>query len=159
LTHYEESYVGQLRHSVGNRKLIIPAVRAVIRDHNDHVLLIQRKDNQRWGLPAGSIELDESVSDCLNREVQEETGLIVLTATPIAIYTEPRFAFTNAFGGEHQMFALAFRVDRWEGTLVTQTDETIDAQFFHPDDLPAMPAHHQETIIDVQRYDGHFIVK
>jgi ADP-ribose pyrophosphatase YjhB (NUDIX family) len=103
--------------------------------------------------------LNESVSDCLKREVQEETGLTVISATPIALYSEPRFAFTNAFGGEHQMFALVFRVDRWEGTLVTQTDETIDAQFFSLDSLPDMPAHHQETLLDVQAYDGHFIVK
>jgi ADP-ribose pyrophosphatase YjhB (NUDIX family) len=159
MTRYEDSYLGQLRQLVGNRKLITPAVRAVIYDQHGHVLLIQRKDNQRWGLPAGSLELNESVSDCLRREVQEETGLIVISATPVAIYSEPRFAFTNAFGGEHQMCALVFRVDRWEGTLVRHTDETIDARFFRLDSLPDMPAHHDETLLDVQAYDGRFIVK
>jgi 8-oxo-dGTP pyrophosphatase MutT (NUDIX family) len=53
MTRFEDSYLGQLRQLVGNRKLITPAVRAVIHNQQSHVLLIQRKDNQRWGLPAG----------------------------------------------------------------------------------------------------------
>jgi len=44
------------------------------------------------------MELNESILNCLMREVWEETGLEVLEATPIALYTEPRFAFTTAFG-------------------------------------------------------------
>ncbi|MDH5506437.1 MAG: NUDIX domain-containing protein [Anaerolineae bacterium] len=101
MSSYEQSYLGQLRKLVGNRKLISPAVRAVIHDTHGQVLLIRRSDNQKWALPAGSMELDESVYNALVREVREETGLIVLSATLIAINSEPRFSFTNAFGAQN----------------------------------------------------------
>lgn len=159
MARFEESYHGQLRQLVGNRKLIIPAVRAVILTPEQEVVLIRRRDNQRWGLPAGSLELNESVSTCLKREVEEETGLKVVAATAIAIYSEPRFAFTNAFGGEHQMYTLLFRIDQWEGTLAKQTEETSDAAFFACTHLPEMPSHNREAIADTLAFDGHFIVK
>src|SRR5579885_2578787 len=79
---FEESYLGQLRKLVGSRTLICPGVRAVIRDEQGHLLLIQRRDNGIWGMPAGSIELNESILDCLKREVWEETGLEVQEVTP-----------------------------------------------------------------------------
>ncbi len=100
---WQDSCVGQLRKVVGNRKLITPSARAVIQDQQGHVLLVRRSDNGAWVMPAGSMELGESVMDCLRREVWEETGLEVLAATPIAIYSQLRFAFTTAYGGQHRV--------------------------------------------------------
>jgi hypothetical protein len=60
------------------------------------------------------------------------------------------------------MFALVFWVDRWQGTLVTSTEETISARFFAPDDLPAnLPALYRETLADLEYYErtGQFILK
>jgi len=157
--NYEQSYAGQLRKLVGNRKLITPAARAVIQDEEGRVLFVRRKDNDKWGMPAGALELGESILDCLKREVLEETGLEVVSATPIAIYSEPRFAFTNAYGGEHQMLAVVFLIDEWRGSLVKKTDETTDAKFFSVDDLPDTWELYRETIEDLRDYDGHLIVK
>ena len=74
---YEESYVGQLRQLAGDRTLIVPAARAIIQDKDGKILLIRRRDNGQWDLPAGGIELGESITKCLKREVKEETGLEV----------------------------------------------------------------------------------
>ncbi len=156
---FEDSYHGQLRKLVGNRKLILPSTRAIIQDQQGRVLLVRRSDNAAWVMPAGTLELDESVMDCLKREVKEETGLDVVTATPIAIYSEPRFAFTNAYGGHHQMLSIVFRVDQWRGTLTTTTNETSDARFFALNDLPDIPALYQETLADLQQFDGTLIIK
>jgi ADP-ribose pyrophosphatase YjhB (NUDIX family) len=159
---FEESYLGQLRKLVGSRPLIGPAARAIIRDEQGRLLLIRRRDNGVWAMPSGFMELDESILDCLKREVREETGLEVLAATPIALYTEPRFAHITASGDHIQMFAVVFRVDRWQGTLLASTDETTHVRFFAPDDLPAdLPALYQETFADLERYEqtGQFILK
>ncbi len=157
---YEASYLGQLRKLVGNRTLISVGMRAIIQDEEGRVLLIRRNDNDMWGMPAGSMELDESAFDCLKREVNEETGLIVLEATPIAIYSEPRFAFTTVYGDHYQMFALVLRVDRWQGTLFSTTNETTDARFFALDALPdnLLPLY-RETLEDLQRFNGLLILK
>ena len=159
---WEESYLGQLRKLVGSRILICPGARAIIRDERGRLLLIRRSDNGAWGMPAGSMELHESILGCLKREVWEETGLEVLQATPIALYTEPRFTFTTAFGDQIQLFALAFRVDRWQGAVVTSTDETTHARFFALDELPTdLPALYRETLADLEQYEqtGQFILK
>ncbi|MCI0439929.1 MAG: NUDIX domain-containing protein [Chloroflexi bacterium] len=159
MPRFEESYLGQLRALVGNRKLITPGVRAAIQDDEGRVLLVRRKDNAEWVMPAGSVELDESVFDCLKREVKEESGLDVVSATPIAIYSEPRFSFKNAFGAEHQMLAIVFRVDEWTGTLRTETDETVEARFFPLDNLPRINAVYRETIEDLKSFNGRLILK
>lgn len=78
----------------------------------------------------------------------------MLEATPIALYSEPRFAFTSAFGEHTQLFALVFRVDRWSGTLATSTDEITHAGIFALDDLPeSLPALYLETLEDLRRYE------
>lgn len=157
---YEESYLGQLRKLIGNRALISVGARAILQDERRRVLLIRRSDNGMWGMPAGSMELNESIFDCLKREVKEETGLIVLEATPIAIYSEPRFAFTTFYGDHYQMFATVFRVDAWQGSLLSKTDETVEAEFFALDALPEnLHPVYLETVEDLQRYNGQVIVK
>lgn len=62
------------RHSV--------SVAAVIADDHDRALLIQRADNHRWEPPGGVLELGETITEGLRREVLEETGL---HAEPVAL--------------------------------------------------------------------------
>lgn len=160
---WEASYTGRLRQKVGHDKLIIPSTRALIRNDESHLLFIKRKGTENWGTPTGSQELDESVLDCLKREVKEETGLDVLEATLIAMYTQPRKSIRNRFGDEYQMFELLFRVDKWAGELVTETDESADAKFFPLDEIPPNEGfwqeHQLECIEDLKRFTGAVIVK
>ena len=157
---YEDSYNGQLRKLVGHRKLFAIGARAVLRDSDGRILLVLRKDNGCWVMPAGSMELGESVLDCLKREVKEETGLDVLNAVPIAIYSDPRYSFTTSYGDPYQMFGVVFLVERWEGQLLTETDETLDAGFFPVCEMPdCVPPLYRETIEDVHAFDGTVIVK
>ncbi len=153
---WEASYLGKLRSDVGNRMLITPGASAVIQDDNGQILLIQRRDNLEWAIPGGSMELGHSVYDTLVREVHEETGLEVISATLFAIYSEPRFVFTNAFGGEHQPIHFAFRVDEWKGSLITETDESVDARFWAADQVPER---YDETLNDLTAFTGTVILK
>jgi ADP-ribose pyrophosphatase YjhB (NUDIX family) len=40
-----------------------------------HVLLVKQKEVQKWGFPKGSREWHESKLSCMNRELEEETGI------------------------------------------------------------------------------------
>ncbi len=53
---------------------IVPAARAVVFDDSGRILLIRRSDNHMWALPAGGMEPGESITECMAREVWEETG-------------------------------------------------------------------------------------
>ena len=153
---YEESYLGQLRKLVGTRKLVVPAASAVVQDDSGRVLLIRRRDNLEWAAPAGGMELDESIYDTLVREVKGESGLDVISATLFAIYSESRFARTDAFGNHLQRLIFRFRVDEWSGTLVTKTEEPVDARFF---DIDQVPDAYSEVMDDLARFDGQVILR
>ena len=158
MSDYEQSYPGQVRKLVGKQEIIITGARAVIRDQHGRVLFIRRRDNGLWSLPAGSQELGESILDCLGREVKEETGLKVISATPMAIYSQ--LSVVTAYDDPCQLFLVQFLVDEWSGALVKETDETVDACFFSLREPPQkIPDFYREVLEDLQRYDGNLILK
>ena len=147
---------------VGSEKLLVNAARAVIFDEYDQLLLIRRRDNRRWAMPAGAMELDESVYDCMLREVHEESGLRVLKGTLFAIWSDPqKTSIITSYGESYQLIVFIFRVDVWSGELVTETDETIDARFFPMAELPEVQPHYLETLEDLKAYEstGELILK
>ncbi len=155
---YEESYLSQVRKLIDKQELIITAARAVIRDQEGRILFIRRRDNGLWAMPAGGQELGESILDCLKREVKEESGLDVILATPMAIYSQ--VSIVTASGDPYQLFLVQFLVDEWSGELVTETDETVDARFLDLDELPEnIPDSYHEVLKDLQEYDGSLILK
>jgi 8-oxo-dGTP pyrophosphatase MutT (NUDIX family) len=158
---WDESYLGQLRAIAGERVLLFVASRCVLRDAASRVLLIRRSDNRRWALPAGALELGESIAECAVREVMEETGLRVTALTPFAMYTGAAHTITNMFGDTYQLHISAFRIDAWDGDLLRTTDETIDAAFFAPGELPTpLTSTVPQTIADLARYEetGSFVL-
>lgn len=160
MPNYAESYLGQLRQRIGKMKVFSNGVRAIIQDVDNRILLVQRSDNRKWVMPAGGIELDESIMEACAREVREETGLIVEAATLIAIYSHPRYSFVTSYGDPYQMISHVFRIDRWSGTLQTKTDETLAAAFFELDELPSsLSPLYRETLEDLQRFAGTVFVK
>jgi 8-oxo-dGTP pyrophosphatase MutT (NUDIX family) len=134
---WAESYHGRLRALAGDDEvLIMIGARCLLRDDRGRVLLIRRSDNGLWAVPAGGIELGESVRQCAIREVYEETGLTPTSLTPMAILSGADSTETNLWGHTYQFHMTVFLVTAWTGELVTQTDETTDAGWFHPDQLP-----------------------
>ena len=159
MSSFEDSYVGKLRKKIGKERIIVPGARAIIRNDKDEILLIKRKDTGRWGMPAGSLELGDSVTDALKREVFEETGLTVTSFRPLSVYTDSKYAIEYPNGDQVQIFTMVFIVDEWEGDLVSETDETSDIGFFPLDDLPDTHEMYLETLEDLKNFSGEFIVK
>ncbi len=104
------SYVEGLRARIGTECIFVPGVRAIIVDEEDRVLLQRRSDFDCWGLPAGGVELNETVEQALCREVAEETGLTVEAMEPMALHSGPSQRFRYPNGDEVQGFAISFIV-------------------------------------------------
>ncbi len=158
---WAESYLGRVRKSVGDAEtLLFVGARGVIIDDQNRLLLIQRSDNHRWAIPAGAMELGESMEQCAIRETFEETGLTATSLTPFAFYTN--YTFTNGYGHTYQQLLMSFRVHTWEGELLRQTDESVDAGFFPLDALPG-PASPiiAETLADLAAFEatGRMVLK
>ena len=141
---------------------IVPAARAVILDDRGRILLIRRGDNKQWALPAGGMEPGESVTECMAREIWEETGLVVESSVAFAIYSEPRF--TAPTRPEAQLLTVGYRVDEWRGDLQTTTDETDDARWFTVEELRELGdlmGMYLETVEDCLEVGegGGFVVK
>lgn len=83
--NWDDSYIGKLRSVVGSQKIIVPSIRAIIEDQDGKILFIERKGEGNWSIPAGSIELNESIYECLVREVKEETDLDVISAKALPL--------------------------------------------------------------------------
>jgi ADP-ribose pyrophosphatase YjhB (NUDIX family) len=156
---WEASYEGQLRKLAGQRRLIVPGTRSIVRAESGRVLLIKRRDSGEWGFPAGALELGESILDCCRREVREEAGLDVISAVPMAVYSEPRFCWSDRYGNQRQMLTIVFLVEEWTGEIATRTDETTDCRFFEIDSLPDLPPLYSETLEDLKSYRGSVILK
>jgi 8-oxo-dGTP pyrophosphatase MutT (NUDIX family) len=148
-------YIQELRALVGHRMLMGAGVRAVIRNAAGDVLLQLRSDFKVWGLPAGGIELGESLWDALCREVYEETALTILKARPYGIYSNPKYQHTYPNGDQIQPFAVGFLVEEWTGTVTPDGDESLDLRWF-PFDTPPPPEQivmpHRSVWEDVRRF-------
>ncbi|MDH5506436.1 MAG: hypothetical protein OEZ02_04385 [Anaerolineae bacterium] len=57
------------------------------------------------------------------------------------------------------MLTFVFLVEKWEGKIITETDETIDARFFHENEFPELQDAHLETLQDVRQFSGQVFLK
>jgi len=153
------SYLQNMRKQVGKQCILLPGVRAVILNDRNEVLLQHRRDMDCWGLPAGSVELDETALEALKREVLEETALEVISAEPMALYSGTSQRFTYPNGDEVLCFSLAFVIREWKGSPRADGVEGLEVKFFPLLQLPKnLVAIHAETFNDYERYNGTFFL-
>ena len=121
---------------VSKARQLRPSVAAIIINADGHVLLQRRSDNGLWGLPGGGVEIGESVSTAIVREVQEETGLTVEIERLVGVYSDPRFQVVRYADGNVVHYINTLFVCRIVGGTLQTCEETLDLQFFDPARLP-----------------------
>ena len=152
-------YLESIRSRLGPQCILLPGVRAIILNDRDEVLLQRRTDLACWGLPSGSVELDETALEALKREVREETGLEVRQAEPMALYSGPSQRFKYPNGDEIQCFSIAFIVRTWAGEPKADGVEGSEVRFWPMDALPEnIVAIHARTLDDFRQYHGGFML-
>ncbi|GAB7192142.1 NUDIX domain-containing protein [Kineococcus sp. NUM-3379] len=117
---------------------LVPAASAVIVDEDGRILLHRRRDNGKWALPGGKMELGESLGDCAVREVREETGLDVELTGIVGIYSDPKHVFAYDNGEVRQEFSICFS-GRVTGGELTASDESHEVAWFTPAEVEELP--------------------
>lgn len=102
------------------------------------VLVDRRSDDGAWAFVGGRVEEDESVLDALRREVHEETGLDVLRADLLGVFSDPTRIIEYPDGAVHRTLSVAFIVVPQPGAAPRTSDESLELRFFARDDLAAL---------------------
>jgi 8-oxo-dGTP diphosphatase len=124
------------RHSV--------SVAGVVINEDGRALVIQRRDNAHWEPPGGILERDETITEGLLREVEEETGLIV---EPVALTG----VYKNMSRG---ILALVFRCRPIGGTL-TENSEVAGFRWVRESDVSSiMSEAYAVRILDAYRHNA-----
>jgi ADP-ribose pyrophosphatase YjhB (NUDIX family) len=133
------------------------SVAGAIVDDMGRVLVIQRRDNGRWEVPGGVLELGEFIIDGLKREVLEETGLAI---EPIRLTgvnkNETRAVVALVFrariiGGTPTTTEEAARIEWWtEDMIVGRMAEAFAIRALDAlrQDGPAVRTHDGERLLD-----------
>ncbi len=84
LWHFAQTVLGILfRHPVTGTS-IIPVL------PDGRIVLIQRRDNGKWGLPGGMVNWGEDIATTVERELKEETGLeLTKIRRLVGVYSSP----------------------------------------------------------------------
>lgn len=147
-------YIKSLREVIGHRKFIHPAARILVENEKGEFLFIERKDNGKLGIPAGGLEEDETIEDCIIREVKEETGLEMLDIELIGISSNPnRETVQYPNGDEIQYFTLEFYSRNWKGDLnVVNSAEVKEAKFLPSKYAEKLPENERSTFQSLVHY-------
>jgi 8-oxo-dGTP pyrophosphatase MutT (NUDIX family) len=130
------SFIFWLRRHIGKRRIFMIGSVAAIRDEAGRVLLMQRADNGEWDFPGGAMELGETLTEALVREVAEETGLVVEPVRLVGVYTsadDNNYTYPN--GDEVQGWGAFFECRVVGGSLRARDGEALDLAFVPPDQV------------------------
>lgn len=98
------------------------AVSGFVLNERGELLMIRRTDNDLYALPGGNLELGETLSQALVREVREETGIEVEVTELIGTYSNPRHVIAYDDGEVRQEFSICFRARPTGGDLRTSSE-------------------------------------
>jgi ADP-ribose pyrophosphatase YjhB (NUDIX family) len=132
------NYVRWLRSYVGHQRLLQLAASAYITDARSRVLLGRRADVMLWAPPSGIVQLNETPSATVVREVQEETGLRVDVVRLIGLYSGHEFEWTYPNGDQARIISAFFECRVTGGSLMPDNDEFVALNYFAPDNLPTL---------------------
>ncbi|PXX66943.1 ADP-ribose pyrophosphatase YjhB (NUDIX family) [Nocardia tenerifensis] len=116
------------------------AVSAFVRDYTGNILMIRRTDNNKYSIPGGGLDVGETVTDAVIREVLEETGIAVQITSLVGIFSNPKHVIAYDDGEVRQEFSICFRAEPIGGTLETSS-ESKEVLWVSPRDLSALDIH------------------
>ncbi|WP_087017404.1 NUDIX domain-containing protein [Thaumasiovibrio subtropicus] len=148
-------YLKHLREKVGILPLMIPAVAAVILNERNE-LLLQRKTDGSWSLPAGMIEPKESPAQAIVREVYEETGLTAHVERILGVFGGEDYSFTYPNGDQVDYTIVLFKCRVEDENTAPRDRETESLEWFSKTSLPELALPYPLACLFAENTDGYF---
>ncbi|RII42905.1 NUDIX domain-containing protein [Galactobacter valiniphilus] len=140
-------FVLELREKIGNAPLWMPGGKGVVlRAGADgpEVLLVQRRDNGRWTVPAGILEPGEEPADGIAREVLEETGVVARPLRLVGVQTTQPTEYPN--GDRAQYLDVVMALEAEGGEARVNDDENLAVAWRPVARLDDVPPLHRRAI-------------
>ena len=96
-------------------------------------------------LPGGGMEMNESLTDSVIREVKEETGYEVEVTGLVGTYTDPRHIIAYSDGEVRRQFNICFTAHVIGGQLAI-SDESTEIRFVDRGGLEELPMHPSQRL-------------
>jgi 8-oxo-dGTP pyrophosphatase MutT (NUDIX family) len=131
-------FVTSLRAHIGHDLLWLSTAAGVVLDADGRVLLGRRADTGNWGLPGGIIDPGEEPADAAVREIYEETGVIAVPESLVAVSVSGVVTYPN--GDVVQYLEVLFRCRARGGTARVNDSESVEVGWHALDNLPDLDA-------------------
>ena len=116
---------------------IIVAVVGVVYDRKGRILLSLRQDkespetNLKWEFPGGELKFGETATECLIREVRQETGYLVEPQQVVDLIWSNIFDIP-AEARKIQVIVIPFMCQVMGGPFYKESDEALEVKWFNP---------------------------
>ena len=147
MTDYKLTEDGLYAYQYPRSSVTADAVLFAEKEGQMYVLLIQRGNEPYkgyWAFPGGFLEMDETVAHCAERELEEETGIVLTGMQLVGIYSDverdPRGrVITAAYTAMTTM------------TEATAADDAAAAKWWPLNALPKLAFDHETILRDAKR--------
>jgi 8-oxo-dGTP pyrophosphatase MutT (NUDIX family) len=144
---YKGNYIMKMRETVGHAPLVTAACGVIIENAKGEILLQQRRDNGKWGIPGGAMEIGEKFIDAAKREVLEEAGIEVSDLTLFGIFSGEDRIVVYPNEDVCCVISIVFKATVYQGEILQETSETLGHAFFSRECLPD----------DINKYDMEYL--
>lgn len=158
----EGGYIHALRKHVGHAPLITIGVGTIIENDKGEILLQKRKDNGKWGIVGGGMEIGESFEETARREAREEAGIELGELKLAAVCNGPDRFITYPNGDIVYSSSIVFRTKEFSGDIKNDPEEVFEHRFFGRDSIPEEMNDFDRIFLDIWKnntngiavYDG-----
>ena len=110
-------------------------IRALVLNEEEKVLLVREREDGLWTLPGGWVDVGESPSESVQREVKEESGYAVRAVRLLALWDTDKHPHPPM---PFHIYKLYFLCELSGGSPLAASTETEGVGFFSKDALPEL---------------------
>lgn len=136
IARYRDDYIKEMRKDVGHAPLMVTSCGVIIENDKGEILLQKRRDNGRWAILGGSMEIGEKFKEVAKREVYEEAGIEIGELELFGIYSGEDRIITYPNGDICYGTSIVFKTSVYRGEIQNNTEETCEHRFFCRENIP-----------------------